>query len=281
MLGRCFFFNFPTALISDVCLSVSLRCAHYVDVQFCALLPLQAEAACVICCGHYSPHARWGFRENTRLHGERLGLPFECILYIPNITYRRAPFSNCQLKASKCEVNRITVTSLAFLSPSIYPRILAFECLCLSFACDMSSSPVRTPEFVWTEASFHLLTFAALCLSVCNHQLGIGWRTRLSPEKCPPTLITVALASTACVCMCVCVWPKPSLETAPKCWQCGVMPCLSHCLSHKYFWPLGSTLRLPLLAVCSHHRTGDSGVGTQPSCLTSPSFLLSWGPLGY
>lgn len=86
-----------------------------------------------------------------------------------------------------------------------------------------------------------------------------------------------------CICMCVCVrvWPKPSLETAPKCWQCGVMPCLSHCLSHKYFWPLGSTLRLPLLAARSHHRTGDSGAGTQPSCLTSPSFLLSRGPLGY
>lgn len=38
-----------------------------------------------------------------------------------------------------------------------------------------------------------------------------------------------------CVCMRLCVQPKPTLETALKHWQCGVMPCLSYCLSRIYF----------------------------------------------
>lgn len=70
--------------------------------------------------------------------------------------------------------------------------------------------------FLEPHAWFHLLAIIPLCFSVRNLCLGIGERTHLSPEECPPTLITVALTSALCVGVCVCILPKPSLERTPQ-----------------------------------------------------------------
>lgn len=60
----------------------------------------------------------------------------------------------------------------------------------------------------------------------------------------------------------------------------------SHALSSLLFiwqmlWPLGATLFPPLLLAHCYPRTGDSSMGMEPSCLTSLSLRLHWGPLGY
>lgn len=80
-------------------------------------------------------------------------------------------------------------------------------------------------------AWFRLLAITLLCFCVRNLCLGFGWRTQLSPEECPPTLITVALTSTLRVGVCLSSQNLLSKQP-PKGW--GFVPRLSCCLSQNY-----------------------------------------------
>lgn len=104
-----------------------------------------------------------------------------------------------------------------------------------------------------------------------------SWELGEGPTSLQRSVLLALAAISYFVCACVCVKPKPTLETALKQQKCAVMPCLSLFL-WKMLWPLGSTLDPPLLLAHCYPRTGDSGVGMEPSCLTSLS-LSSTGVL--